>query len=160
MSLAVAGIGLLIGSPIAGALLGNSGWVALQAWGGSLILVSGILITRFLIDQIRIYSPRKLDLRGAHCQSVLLDRSGRSPVQRKETVAEVVVRNSLDSLTCLPFRYEKKHRWLRPSLYVNISSKRLFDPVFFKGLLREALKLLRLSNLVSLSSMKYHCDLP
>ena len=41
MVLAVGGIGLLIGSPIAGALLTSSGWIGQQAWAGSLVMASG-----------------------------------------------------------------------------------------------------------------------
>lgn len=41
MSMGFAGVGLLIGNPIAGAILrGGGGWVGLQAWAGTLIVVS------------------------------------------------------------------------------------------------------------------------
>lgn len=41
MSMGFAGVGLLIGNPIAGAILrGGGGWVGLQAWAGTLIAVS------------------------------------------------------------------------------------------------------------------------
>ena len=42
MSMACAGIGLLIGNPVAGAILTNHGWVGLQVWAGSLIMLSGL----------------------------------------------------------------------------------------------------------------------
>ena len=41
MVLAFSGIGLLIGSPIAGALLTSRGWIGQQAWAGSLVMASG-----------------------------------------------------------------------------------------------------------------------
>lgn len=41
MALAFGGVGLLIGSPIAGALLTSHGWVGQQAWAGSLVMASG-----------------------------------------------------------------------------------------------------------------------
>ena len=41
MAMGVAGVGLLIGNPIAGAVLrSGGGWVGLQAWAGALIVVS------------------------------------------------------------------------------------------------------------------------
>ena len=40
MALAFGGLGLLIGSPIAGALLTNQGWIGQQAWSGSLVMAS------------------------------------------------------------------------------------------------------------------------
>ena len=41
MCMGFAGVGLLIGNPIAGAILrGGGGWVGLQAWAGTLIAVS------------------------------------------------------------------------------------------------------------------------
>ncbi|CAF9904023.1 MAG: hypothetical protein ALECFALPRED_004806 [Alectoria fallacina] len=41
MSMGFAGVGLLVGNPIAGAILrGGGGWVGLQAWAGTLIAVS------------------------------------------------------------------------------------------------------------------------
>lgn len=41
MSMALAEVGLLVGNPIAGALLrSRSGWLGLQAWAGTLITVS------------------------------------------------------------------------------------------------------------------------
>ncbi len=42
MSMGCAGIGLLIGSPVAGAILDKHGWVGLQAWAGSLITISAL----------------------------------------------------------------------------------------------------------------------
>ena len=44
MALASGGIGLLIGSPIAGALLTSRGWTAQQAWAGSLVMACGICL--------------------------------------------------------------------------------------------------------------------
>ena len=41
MALAVGGVGLLTGSPIAGALLTSRGWIGQQVWAGSLIMASG-----------------------------------------------------------------------------------------------------------------------
>ena len=41
MALAFAGLGLLIGSPIAGVILTSHGWIGLQVWAGALIMVSG-----------------------------------------------------------------------------------------------------------------------
>ena len=51
ISIASAGIGLLIGSPIAGAILQTpSGWAGLQVWCGALLAISGFfsLTARFL----------------------------------------------------------------------------------------------------------------
>ena len=51
ISFIVAGCGLLIGGPIAGAILrGHGGWIGLQAWCGTLLAISGIfsLATRIL----------------------------------------------------------------------------------------------------------------
>lgn len=43
MALTISGCGLLIGEPIAGALLrGQSGWIGLQAWCGILLIISGL----------------------------------------------------------------------------------------------------------------------
>jgi len=44
MVLAFAGVGLLIGSPVAGALLTSYGWIGQQAWSGSLVMASGICL--------------------------------------------------------------------------------------------------------------------
>lgn len=41
MALAFGGVGLLVGSPVAGALLNGQGWIGLQVWAGSLVMVSG-----------------------------------------------------------------------------------------------------------------------
>ena len=41
MALAFGGVGLLIGGPIAGALLTGAGWMGLQVWAGALVMVSG-----------------------------------------------------------------------------------------------------------------------
>lgn len=41
MALAFGGVGLLIGGPIAGALLTGAGWMGLQVWAGTLVMVSG-----------------------------------------------------------------------------------------------------------------------
>ena len=41
MALAFGGLGLLIGSPVAGALLTSRGWVGQQAWAGSLVMACG-----------------------------------------------------------------------------------------------------------------------
>ena len=41
MALASGGIGLLIGSPVAGALLTSSGWIGQQVWAGSLVMACG-----------------------------------------------------------------------------------------------------------------------
>ncbi len=41
MALAFGGVGLLIGSPIAGALLTSSGWTGQQVWAGSLVMACG-----------------------------------------------------------------------------------------------------------------------
>ena len=41
MALAFGGVGLLIGSPIAGAFLSSYGWIGLQVWAGTLVMVSG-----------------------------------------------------------------------------------------------------------------------
>ena len=41
MALAFGGVGLLVGSPIAGAILTSRGWIGLQVWAGSLVMVSG-----------------------------------------------------------------------------------------------------------------------
>jgi len=46
MSMGCAGIGLLIGSPVAGAILDKHGWVGLQAWAGSLITISALCMLR------------------------------------------------------------------------------------------------------------------
>lgn len=40
MAMGCAGIGLLVGSPVAGVILDKHGWVGLQAWAGSLITTS------------------------------------------------------------------------------------------------------------------------
>ena len=42
MSMGCAGIGLLVGNPIAGAILDKHGWVGLQTWAGSLIILSAL----------------------------------------------------------------------------------------------------------------------
>ena len=39
------GIGLLVGNPIAGAILDRGSWAGLQAWAGSLILAAAIMIS-------------------------------------------------------------------------------------------------------------------
>lgn len=44
MALAFAGLGLLIGSPVAGAILTSHGWIGQQAWAGSLIMASGVCL--------------------------------------------------------------------------------------------------------------------
>ena len=44
MALASGGAGLLIGSPIAGALLTSRGWSGLQLWAGSLVMACGICL--------------------------------------------------------------------------------------------------------------------
>lgn len=44
MALAFGGVGLLVGSPIAGAFLNSRGWIGLQVWAGSLVMVSGICL--------------------------------------------------------------------------------------------------------------------
>ena len=41
MALAFGGVGLLIGSPVAGAFLNSRGWIGVQVWAGSLVMVSG-----------------------------------------------------------------------------------------------------------------------
>ena len=41
MAFAFAGLGLLIGSPIAGAILTKYGWVGVRAFAGSLVVASG-----------------------------------------------------------------------------------------------------------------------
>ena len=41
MALAFGGVGLLVGSPIAGALLTSHGWTGQQVWAGSLVMASG-----------------------------------------------------------------------------------------------------------------------
>ena len=38
------GLGLLLGSPIAGAILDQGGWSGLQAWNGALLVIAGILL--------------------------------------------------------------------------------------------------------------------
>lgn len=38
------GTGLLVGNPIAGAILDHGGWIGLQAWTGSLLLAAGMII--------------------------------------------------------------------------------------------------------------------
>ena len=50
MVLAFGGVGLLIGSPIAGALLTSGGWIGQQAWAGSLVMACGtcLLCVRIL----------------------------------------------------------------------------------------------------------------
>ena len=40
MATSFAGVGLLLGNPIAGAILESGGWVGLQVWAGSLIVAS------------------------------------------------------------------------------------------------------------------------
>jgi predicted MFS family arabinose efflux permease len=42
MSMRCAGIGLLVGSPVAGVIFDKHGWVGLQAWAGSLITISAL----------------------------------------------------------------------------------------------------------------------
>ena len=43
MSFFIAGLGLLVGEPIAGAILrGQGGWIGLQVWCGVLLALSGI----------------------------------------------------------------------------------------------------------------------
>ncbi|KAL2152604.1 hypothetical protein VTH82DRAFT_5788 [Thermothelomyces myriococcoides] len=42
MSFSLAGIGLLIGNPIGGAILRNSGWVGLQCWAGATIVAAAV----------------------------------------------------------------------------------------------------------------------
>ena len=44
MALAFGGVGLLVGSPVAGAFLEGKGWIGLQVWAGSLVVVSGICL--------------------------------------------------------------------------------------------------------------------
>ena len=44
MAISFAGVGLLVGNPIAGAILKSSGWVGLQVWAGSLIVTSGLCV--------------------------------------------------------------------------------------------------------------------
>ena len=44
MALAFGGVGLLIGSPIAGALLTSRGWIGQQVWSGSLVMACGICL--------------------------------------------------------------------------------------------------------------------
>ena len=44
MAASFAGIGLLVGNPIAGAILESGGWVGLQVWAGSLIVASGLCV--------------------------------------------------------------------------------------------------------------------
>ncbi|MCJ1458462.1 hypothetical protein MMC28_008835 [Mycoblastus sanguinarius] len=39
------GIGLLVGNPIAGAILDHGSWIGLQAWAGSLILAAAVMIS-------------------------------------------------------------------------------------------------------------------
>ena len=50
MALAFGGVGLLIGSPIAGALLTSRGWIGQQVWAGSLVMACGtcLLCVRIL----------------------------------------------------------------------------------------------------------------
>jgi len=43
MLTAVCGIGLLVGNPIAGAILDNGSWVGLQVWTGVLLALSACL---------------------------------------------------------------------------------------------------------------------
>ena len=40
----VCGVALLIGNPIAGAILDNGSWIALQVWAGSLLLAAALFI--------------------------------------------------------------------------------------------------------------------
>lgn len=40
----VCGLGLLVGNPIAGAILDRGGWVGLQAWAGSLLLAAAMIL--------------------------------------------------------------------------------------------------------------------
>ena len=42
MGLGFSGLGLLVGSPIAGAILRNHGWAGLQAWSGGLVSISAL----------------------------------------------------------------------------------------------------------------------
>ena len=44
MATSFAGVGLLVGNPIAGAILEGGGWVGLQVWAGSLIVASGLCV--------------------------------------------------------------------------------------------------------------------
>ena len=44
MAASFAGVGLLVGNPIAGAILESGGWVGLQVWAGSLIVASGLCV--------------------------------------------------------------------------------------------------------------------
>lgn len=44
MTTAICGMGLLIGSPAAGAILDRGSWVPLQIWAASLVLVAGLFI--------------------------------------------------------------------------------------------------------------------
>ena len=45
MAMSFAGVGLLIGNPIAGAILESGGWVGLQVWAGSLMVASVLCVT-------------------------------------------------------------------------------------------------------------------
>ena len=46
MAMAFSGVGLLVGNPVAGAILrGSGGWAGLQAWAGTLIAVSAGCMT-------------------------------------------------------------------------------------------------------------------
>ena len=44
MAMSFAGVGLLIGNPIAGAILERGGWVGLQVWAGSLVVASALCV--------------------------------------------------------------------------------------------------------------------
>ena len=44
MAILFAGTGLLVGNPIAGAILESGGWIGLQVWAGSLIVASGLCV--------------------------------------------------------------------------------------------------------------------
>ena len=53
MSFFIAGLGLLVGEPIAGAILrGSGGWVGLQVWCGALLAISGIFSLFARIAQV------------------------------------------------------------------------------------------------------------
>ncbi|KAI9716862.1 MAG: hypothetical protein M1828_007523 [Chrysothrix sp. TS-e1954] len=54
LSIGIAGIGLLVGNPIAGAVLDSqAGWPGLQAWSGALMALSSLLLGGLCIVRIR-----------------------------------------------------------------------------------------------------------
>jgi len=49
----VSSLGLLVGSPVAGAILGDTGsWVGLQVFSGAMLLVTGAILVAARVSQV------------------------------------------------------------------------------------------------------------